>query len=201
MAVLSMSKQEFSRLDVLLRVQSGRLRVSDACVLIGLQRRQVFRLLRGLKQDGAASLLSKRRGKPSNHQLPAEVRTLALSIVRERYADFGPTLAAEKLAEHHGCSVSRETLRGWMIADGLWQDRRHRLPSVVCAKFSKLVMAGGLAEPGSKLASLCSIGQTHPFVPTCLPAERRAQPRSRLAVGHRRRRRAAVWTAASTVPS
>ena len=128
-AVLSMSKQEFSRLEVLLRVQSGHLRVSDACVLIGLQRRQVFRLLRGLKQDGATSLLSKHRGKPSNHRLPAEVRTLALSIVRERYADFGPTLAAEKLAEHHGCSVSRETLRGWMIADGLWQDRRHRLPS------------------------------------------------------------------------
>ena len=126
MAVLSMSKQEFSRLEVLLRVQSGRLRVADACVLIGLQRRQVFRLLRGLKQDGAASLLSKHRGKPSNHRLPAEVRTLALSIVRERYADFGPTMAAEKLSEHHGCSVSRETLRGWMIADGLWQDRRHR---------------------------------------------------------------------------
>ena len=52
MAVLSMSKPEFSRLDVLLRVQSGRLRVTDACVLIGLQRRQVFRLLRGLKLDG-----------------------------------------------------------------------------------------------------------------------------------------------------
>ena len=49
--------------------------------------------------------------------------------MRERYPDFGPTLATEKLAEHHGCSVSRETLRGWMIADGLWQDRRHRLPS------------------------------------------------------------------------
>ena len=123
MAVLSMSKPEFSRLDVLLRVQSGRLRVSDAGVLIGLQRRQVFRLLRGLRQDGATSLLSKRRGRPSNHRLPAEVRTLALSIVRERYADFGPTMAAEKLSEHHGCSVSRETLRGWMIADGLWQDR------------------------------------------------------------------------------
>jgi hypothetical protein len=86
-------------------------------------------LLRCLKQDGATSLLSKRRGRPSNHRLPAEVRTLALSIVRERYSDFGPSLAAEKLAEHHSCSVSRETLRGWMIADGLWQDRRHRLPS------------------------------------------------------------------------
>ena len=120
MAVVSMSKQEFSRLDVLLRVQSGRLRITDACVLIGLQRRQVFRLLRGLKQDGVTSLISKRRGKPSNHRLPAEVRSLALSIVRERYCDFGPSLAAEKLAEHHGCSVSRETLRGWVIADGLW---------------------------------------------------------------------------------
>jgi hypothetical protein len=69
-AVLSMSKQEFSRLEVLLRVQSGRLRIGDACVLIGLQRRQLFRLLRGLKQEGAASLVSKRRGKPSNHRLP-----------------------------------------------------------------------------------------------------------------------------------
>jgi hypothetical protein len=128
-AVVSMSKQEFGRLEVLLRVQSGSLRIADACELIGLHRRQVFRLLRGLKRDGASSLLSRRRGKPSNHRLPAEVRTLALSIVRERYADFGPTLAAEKLAEHHGCSISRETLRGWMIADGLWQDRRHRLPS------------------------------------------------------------------------
>jgi hypothetical protein len=129
MTVLSMSKQEFSRLDVLLRVQSGRLRIEDACALIGLRRRQVFRLLRDLKQDGATSMLSKRRGKPSNHRLPAEIRTLALSIVRERYPDFGPTFAAEKLADLHGCLVSRETLRGWMIADGLWIDRRHRLAS------------------------------------------------------------------------
>ena len=82
MAVVSMSKQEFSRLDVLLRVQSGHLRVSDAGALIGLQRPQVLRLLCDLKQDGATSLRSKHRGKPSNHRLPAEVRTLALSIVR-----------------------------------------------------------------------------------------------------------------------
>jgi hypothetical protein len=106
-SVVSMSKQEFSRLEVLLRVQSGRLRVADACALIGLRRRQVFRLLRGVRQDGATSLLSKHRGKPSNHRLPAEFRTLALSIVRERYVDFGPTLAAEKLAAHHGCTISR----------------------------------------------------------------------------------------------
>jgi hypothetical protein len=64
--VLSMSRQEFSRLDVLLRVQSGRLRVADACVLIGLQRRQVYRLLRGLKQDGAASLQAPRQTQQSS---------------------------------------------------------------------------------------------------------------------------------------
>ena len=58
MAVVSMSKQEFSRLEVLLQVQSGRLRVADAYELIGLQRRQVVRLLRGLKQYGATCLLS-----------------------------------------------------------------------------------------------------------------------------------------------
>jgi hypothetical protein len=57
------------------------------------------------------------------------VRTLALSLIREWYPDFGPTFAAEKLAELHGCPISRETLRGWMIADGLWVDRRHRLAS------------------------------------------------------------------------
>ena len=129
MAVVSMSKLEFSRLEVLLRVQSGRLRVADACELTGLKRRQVFRLLSGLKRDGAISLVSRRRGKPSNNRLPSEVRTLAMAIVHERYSDFGPTLAAEKLAAHHGCTVSRETLRGWMIADGLWVDRRQRLPS------------------------------------------------------------------------
>jgi hypothetical protein len=129
MAVMSMSTQEFSRLEVLLGVRSGRLRIADACGLIGICRRHVLRLLRGLSQDGASSLVSKRRGRRSNHRLPDAVRDLALTLVRERYCDFGPTLAAEKLASLHGCTVSRETLRQWMIVDGLWLDRRHRLPS------------------------------------------------------------------------
>ncbi len=126
MAVLSMSKQELSRLDVLLRVELGRLRVTDACVLIGLQRRQVFRLLRGLKQDGATSLLSKRRGRPSNHRLPAEVRALALSIVRERYSDFG---AAGKL--QHQCPIERRNRRELETVQAL--DRRE--PRLLDAAF------------------------------------------------------------------
>lgn len=129
MAVMSMSTEEFRRLEVLLGVRSGRLRIADASGLIGVGARQVLRLLRGLHDGGASSLISRRRGRPSNHQLPQAVRELALTLVRERYRDFGPTLAAEKLVAMHGCSVSHETLRQWMIADGLWVDRRHRQPS------------------------------------------------------------------------
>ena len=105
MPVVSMSKKEFDRLEVLLGVQSGRLRVADACELLSLKRRQVFRLLAGLKHGGAASLVSKRRGRPSNNRLPEAYRDLALSLVRERYADFGPTLTSEKLAEVHAAGA------------------------------------------------------------------------------------------------
>src|SRR5262249_7811724 len=94
--------------------------------------------------------------------------------------------------------AQHEAVIGTVNRASMWELRRRRV-QVVCAKFSKSVMGGGLAELISKLASLCLIGQTHPFVPTCPPIERRAQPWSRLAAGHRRRRRAAVWTAASTV--
>ena len=116
MTVVSMSNQEFSRLQVLLDVQSGRLRLEDGAQLIGLGRRQVFRLMKGIREFGAAGLISKRRGRPSNRRLPPEYRELAMALVRERYADFGPTLAAEKLTELHGFGISRETLRHWMIS-------------------------------------------------------------------------------------
>ncbi len=126
MSVVSMSDRESDRLAVLSEVRSGRLRASDACAALSLQRRQAFRLLARLKQDGAPGLVSRRRGKPGNHRRPAALRALALSLVRAHYRDFGPTLAAETLAERHGCVVSRETLRHWMMADGLWTDRKRR---------------------------------------------------------------------------
>ena len=63
MTAALLSKKELDRLKVLVRVQSGRLRVADACELLSLKRRQVFRLLAGLKRDGAASLAAKPRGR------------------------------------------------------------------------------------------------------------------------------------------
>ena len=130
MTVVSMSGQEFSRLKVLLDVQTGRLRVDGAARLAGIGRRQAFRLLKALREHGPTGLISKHRGRPSNRRLPTAYRDLAMALVKECYADFGPTLAAEKLSELHGFGISRETLRHWMIEDGLWIDRRRRLPSV-----------------------------------------------------------------------
>ena len=130
MAVVSMSDREFSRLDVLLDLRAGRISAEDAGAMMGLRRRQVFRLMAGFRKDGAKSLASKRRGKPSNNRLPPEVRDLVMEVVKERYSDFGPTLAAEKLSEVHGYRISRETLRKWMIEDSLWTRRKDRRKDV-----------------------------------------------------------------------
>jgi transposase len=126
MAVLSMSDGELRRLEVLRDVDRSCLPVRAAAQLLGRSERQVWRLLKGFRSAGAAGLVSKKRGRPSNRKTTAVVRTAALWIVRQNYADFGPTLAAEKLAAEHGFSFSSETVRKWMIAEGLWRDRKHR---------------------------------------------------------------------------
>lgn len=68
----------------------------------------------------------KATGRPSNNRISDGVRDYALALVRERYADFGPTLATEKLGERDGLHVSRETVRGWMVDAGLWLSRKQR---------------------------------------------------------------------------
>jgi len=121
-----MSDGELRRLEVLRDVDRGGLPVGAAAQLLRRSERQVWRLLKAFRRDGAAGLISKKRGRPSNRKTAAAVRAAALWIVRHNYADFGPTLAAEKLAGEHGFAFSSETLRKWMIADGLWLDRKQR---------------------------------------------------------------------------
>src|SRR3982750_3362722 len=130
MTLVVMSSKELGRVSVLQDVAAGRMTIAAAASVLVLSRRQIFRLLRTFQSDGAAGLVSRRRGQPSNRRYPNDVRQLALSIIRERYADFGPTLAAEKLAEIHGVCLSRETLRQWMLTEGLWTDRKARLRPV-----------------------------------------------------------------------
>lgn len=126
MAVVVMSVAELSRVETLAQVEHGRLPVRQAAMVLRLSERQVFRLLRRFRADGAGGLAPRRRGRPSNRRLPEAVRATAIATVRVHYADFGPTLAAEKLAERHAIAVSRETLRKWMIDAGLWVERKTR---------------------------------------------------------------------------
>ena len=126
MGRLVMSERELRRVEVLSRVVEGRLSVAHAAEVLGLSPRQVQRPLRTFRRDGAPALRQKVRGRPSTNRLRDGMRDLALALVRESYADFGPTLAAEKLAERHGLKVSRKTLRKWMAEDGLWLSRRQR---------------------------------------------------------------------------
>ncbi len=126
MTVRLMSDGELSRLEVLRDMDQRRLTTEAAAQLLGLERRQVFRLLKAYRSEGATGLISKRRGRPSNRRKPEELRDKALAIIREQYWDFGPTLAAEKLREAHGIALGRETLRLWMIAAGIWADRKQR---------------------------------------------------------------------------
>ncbi|TNC51161.1 ISNCY family transposase [Rubellimicrobium rubrum] len=142
-----MSERELPRIEVLSCVVEGRLSVARAADLLGLSPRQVQRLLRTFQVEGAPALRHKARGRPSNNRTLPGVRDLALALVRESYADFGPTLAAEKLAERHGLSESRETLRKWMAEDGLWlscwQRRQFHQPRLRRERLGELVQIDG----------------------------------------------------------
>ncbi len=115
-----MSKRELDRLELIRRIEAKALSVVGAARLLGLSRSQVHRLVAAYHRDGAPGLISKRRNRPSNRMLSPAVRELSMALIGEHYADFGPTLAAEKLRERHGLAVSKETIRQWMIAEGLW---------------------------------------------------------------------------------
>ena len=111
MGVVLMSKRELNRIDVLVRLDGGRLTTSAAADLMHLTRRQTHRLLKCYRDGGAPAIANRRRGRPSNNRLPDVMCDHAVALVPEHYADFGPTLAAEKLAERHELRVSRETFQ------------------------------------------------------------------------------------------
>jgi transposase len=117
---------ELDRLQIMTKLAERRLTRRRAAALLGVSERQVRRLYRAFRRDGAKALASRRRGRPSNRRLRQTVREQAVALVRERYSDFGPTFAHQKLTEEHALAFSVETLRGWMTVAGLWVPRAQR---------------------------------------------------------------------------
>jgi transposase len=107
-----------------------RFKVIQAAERLGLGVRQVERPVRRYEAAGVAGLVSGKRGRPGNHQLPAGNAQRALALIRERYPHFGPTLTCEKRRECHGIGLAVETVRTLMRAAGLWIPRKERAPRV-----------------------------------------------------------------------
>ena len=124
---VEMSQRERDVLAIMRGVVSGDRTQVDAARLLKLSVRQVRRLQCKLQAHGDAGLVHGLRGKPSNHRHESMFRRQVLGAYRARYHDFGPTLACEKLADE-GLNVGVETLRRWLLAEGLWKRRRHRDP-------------------------------------------------------------------------
>ena len=126
-----MSRRELGRVEVLARVRSQQLRLVDAGRLMQVSYRQAKRLWKRYREEGAAGLKHRSAGRVSHRAYEEPFRRQVLRRVWEKYGGgvgerFGPTLAAEHLASEDGLPIDAETLRRWMLAEGLWSRERKR---------------------------------------------------------------------------
>ncbi len=131
--LIAMNDRELQRFSVIQDVLHCNLSRQDASRILGISYRQLSRLIKSFVRFGAASLAHGNRGKPSSNRIDDKVK----AILSERYPDFGPTFAHEKLTEQHHINVSLETLRQWMIADGLWVPHSQRKPRVYQPRYRR----------------------------------------------------------------
>lgn len=126
-----MSRRELWRVEVLGRVKSKDLKLRDAGSLLRVSYRQAKRLWKRYREEGAKGLKHRSAGRASARAKPVQFRRRVLKLVRENYGGepgerFGPTLAAEHLESEEGLRIDAETLRRWMLDEGLWSRGRKR---------------------------------------------------------------------------
>jgi len=149
MTSITMSGRELDRYEVVQRLLRQELNGTDAAQLLHLSVRQVKRLKRQVRRHGARGLLHGNRGKPSNRRLPTVEQTRIVTLIKLRYHDFGPTLAAEQLTKHHGIHRDPTTIRDLLVARGLWVPRRaprgshHRMWRQRRSRYGEMVQFDG----------------------------------------------------------
>ena len=121
---ITMSRKETIRLEQIIAIEARSTSYSAASKLLDLSRRQTIRIRKRYRLHGASGLVSKRRGNPSNNRIIESIRSKVLELVGAAYTGFGPTFLREKLIENHDITVSKETLRQLMIANGSWEAKR-----------------------------------------------------------------------------
>lgn len=125
--IISMSEHEVDRVGVMQRLAAKEIKQRHAAKLLKISIRQVKRLLKAYRTQGAKGLVHKGRGRAGNRALPREEKDRMLNIIKTNYADFGPTLACEKLTELHGIHHADETVRKLMIEEGLWRAKERKI--------------------------------------------------------------------------
>jgi len=123
MTFITMSKKELDRYHIIARLIRKEINSMKASELLDLGIRQIKRLKKAVKLLGPKALVHKSRGKQSNHNLPDYERQTIINLIKDKYADFGPTLASEKLKELHDIDRDAKTIRSIMIAEHLWKPK------------------------------------------------------------------------------
>ncbi|MEK9137034.1 MAG: ISNCY family transposase, partial [Bacteroidota bacterium] len=113
---------------MILRIEHNQLTVAEAAESLDLSERHLYRILQRYRAEGEAGLCHRLRGRRSNKAFAQELRTKTLRLYREQYSDYGPTLFAEKLAEHHDVCISRQTATRWLSQAALWSGNRKKRP-------------------------------------------------------------------------
>jgi len=121
-----MNTKEMKRLEVMQKLAEGRMGQKKAARELGISSRQVKRLWKAYREKGAAGLVSQQRGKASHNRLSEQTEQAVVDLLHSRYADFGPTLAQEKLVEKDGLEISVSSVRKIMIEEELWKAKRAR---------------------------------------------------------------------------
>ena len=123
METITMSSKEISRLEVMEKLEEKRLHQREASTILGVSVRQIKRLLKSYRREGAKGLVSKQRGRKGNNRLNEKVLRKTLDLLKGKYKGFGPTLAWEKLVEKEKLKISVESVRQLMMAESLWKPR------------------------------------------------------------------------------
>jgi transposase len=123
-----MGQEERDWLNWLKRAKDGLITQRKAAEKMGVTDRWVRELLARMETEGDRVVVHSLRGKESNRQISEETRARAMECLRQpEWHDFGPTFASEQLAKRRDIHVSKETVRGWMIEDGLWKNHSRKL--------------------------------------------------------------------------
>lgn len=118
--------KEQVKLSVINQVLQGARTNGEAATILGISTRQIKRLKKKVREEGENGVIHKLKGRESNHRLEEVLKQKALQHIRDSYRDFKPILASEKLEKYHGIHLNSQTTRRWMVAAGLWRERKQR---------------------------------------------------------------------------